>query len=183
MIDPDTDLLSGLRAGEADALHALMNRHLTRIHRLCVRLIGDPHQAEDVAQEVFVATWVHAPKWREGEAKLLTWMCRVATNRCLDYLKRRKPIYTDVLPDVADTQSPAEQRLAIADRDIKLRAGLDRLPDRQKAALVLFYFDELSQKEAAEVMELGLKAYESLLTRAKNALRATVELEEIGHDR
>lgn len=174
-IDPDADLIPRLAAGDQTALSELMDRRLKTLHGLAARLLSDAVMAEDVAQTVFLKTWTHAPKWEPGKARLLTWMCRVATNQCLDILKRKGPIYSDSVPDIEDGRMSAVEMLSANDDASKVRRAMTTLPDMQRAAITLCYFDELSQKEAATILGVSVKAYESLLSRGRKKLRTALE--------
>lgn len=174
-LDPDADLIPRLAAGDENALSELMTRRLKTIHNLAARMLNDPVMAEDVAQSVFLKTWTHAPKWEVGKARLLTWMCRVATNQCLDILKRKGPIYSDAVPDIEDGRASAVEILSADDDASKVRRAMATLPNTQRAAITLCYFDELSQKEAATILGVSVKAYESLLSRGRKKLRDALE--------
>ncbi|MEM7678824.1 MAG: sigma-70 family RNA polymerase sigma factor [Myxococcota bacterium] len=172
MTDPDSDLLPGLRAGNETALRSLVERRTTTLHRLCYRLLGDEFEAEDVCQESFLKFWRAAPDWREGEARILTWLCRVATNACYDRLRKKRPDLPGEMEDQADTRSDAHVVLAERQRWDALQTAMMQLPDRQRTALSLCYDEALPQREAAAVMNIGEKAYEGLLVRGRKALRA-----------
>jgi len=134
-------------------------------------MLGDNALAEDVAQESFLKLWQNAPRWQDGNAKLLTWLRRVATNACLDRLRKKGPIYSDALPELADERASAEAALHQDQRAARVQKALGRLPDRQRAAISLSYYQEVSQKEGADILGVSQKAYESLLVRARKALR------------
>lgn len=170
--DPDADVLVGLRAGDERALRELMARHLDRIHALAARLLGDAALAEDVAQTVFLKTWQMAPQWKSGQARLLTWMQRVATHHCLDMLRKKAPIYTDTVPDIQDGRPQAEKSLADTQTRETVKAALDNLPENQKAAIILSYYENVSQKHGADILGVSEKAYESLLVRGRKHLKA-----------
>jgi len=171
-IDPDADLIFGLRAGDERALSSLMDRHMSAIHKLAFYMLGDQMAAEDITQSVFLKTWTHMPTWQTGQAKLLTWMRRVATNACLDALKKKKPIYTDDVPDVNDEADTPFEALARAQQRQYVQAALGALPDNQRAAVTLSYYQGVSQKEGAAILEISEGAYESLLVRARKNLKA-----------
>jgi len=175
MIDPDAELVRNAGAGDAQAASALVRKHLPRMIALARRMLNDAAEAEDVGQEVFLRVWREAPRWKPGGAKFETWMHRVALNQCYDRLRRRRE-KTDPdaglnLPDAAPLASDlwlAQQRAA------KVGAALAQLPERQRAAIELVHFQELTNIAAAETLEISVEALESLLARGRRALKAAL---------
>lgn len=170
--DPDAELVA--RVGERDpaAVRTLVARKLPRLLALATRLLGDRMEAEDVAQEAFVRVWKQAPGWRTGEAKFDTWLHRVALNLCYDRLRGHREEPVEVLPETPDPSPTPDARLESRARDARVRAALAALPARQREALVLNYYQELSNLEAAALMGISVDALESLLARARRGLRA-----------
>lgn len=177
-VDPDADLLPGLRAGQSLALQTMMDRHLYKIHALAFYMLADRSLAEDVAQESFVKLWQAAPDWREGEARILTWLRRVATNACLDRLRKKGPIYTDSVPEQIDDAATAYDHVAQSDQARLVQEAMRTLPDTQRAAMTLSYYQNLSQKEGADIMGVSQKAYESLLVRGRRTLKSRLMTEK-----
>ncbi|WP_371396084.1 sigma-70 family RNA polymerase sigma factor [Fretibacter rubidus] len=175
--DLDADLIPRLAAGDDKALGELMDRHMSRIHGLATRLLGDPVMAEDVTQTVFLKTWQIAPDWVPGKAKLITWMSRIGTHACFDIIKKKKPVYVDSPPELIDDHDDAAKGLMIAQRRQTVDSALAALPDNQRAAMVLCYYQYMSQTEAAEILGVSVKAYESLLSRARRQLSRTLDPE------
>lgn len=176
--DPDHDLIPGLRAGNEAALRTLMDRRLKTVHRLAYRLLGDAFEAEDVCQDIFLKFWRAAPDWREGEARVLTWLCRVATNACYDHLRKSRPDLPGDMREQADARDGADIRLVARQRWDALQAAMMGLSERQRAALSLCYDQALSQREAATVMGISEKAYEALLVRGRKTLKALMQESE-----
>lgn len=172
--DPDNDLLPGLQNGQETALAGLMDRHLKTITAIGFYMLGDSSLAEDVAQSTFLKLWQIAPNWKPGQATLLTWMRRVATNDCLDRLRKKRPIYSDNVPEQTDKALSPLESLQKSDTQRHVREALSRLPDTQRAAITLTYYQGVSQKEGAEILGQKLKAYESLLSRAKKNLKTAL---------
>ena len=181
-LDPDSDILPALMAQDQGAFAMLMDRHIRSLSALCAQMLGDMHLAEDITQSVFLKTWQMLPNWQTGNAKLITWMRRVATNMCLDHLRKKKPIYTDNVPDQAGAEPLQDDHLAERQRSEQVFAAMDILPDRQKAALTLFYYQELPQKQCADIMELTVPAFESLLRRSRQALKTSLEQNPLNLD-
>ncbi|MGF6721737.1 RNA polymerase sigma factor (sigma-70 family) [Paraburkholderia sp. GAS41] len=170
--DPDAELVA--RVGEQDpaAVRTLVSRKLPRLLALATRMLGDRMEAEDVAQEAFVRIWKQAPHWQEGEARFDTWIHRVALNLCYDRLRRQREDPVAELPDEVDPQALPDIQLEARVRDERVRTALAALPVRQREALVLNYYQELSNIEAAALMGITVDALESLLARARRNLRA-----------
>lgn len=169
--DPDHDLVPGLRAGDVQAFRLLMDRRLPSVHRLAYRILGDASEAEDVAQETFLKFWSHAPDWKDGKARILTWLCRVATNACYDKLRRKRAVLVGDGLDPVDDRDNSETLMIARQRWDDLQAAMMQLPERQRAALSLCYEDGVSQRDGAAVMEISEKAYEGLLVRGRRALK------------
>jgi RNA polymerase sigma-70 factor (ECF subfamily) len=170
--DPDAELVAQVGKRDPAAVRTLIARKLPRLLALAVRMLGDRMEAEDVAQEAFLRIWQHAPRWREGEARFDTWLHRVALNLCHDRLRKQRHEPADELPEAADPGPLPDARLEARARDARVQAALAGLPARQREALVLNYYQELSNLEAASLMGITVDALESLLARARRNLRA-----------
>jgi RNA polymerase sigma-70 factor (ECF subfamily) len=169
--DPDGELVVRVGAGEPAAIQAFVARKLPRMLALARRLLSDPAEAEDVAQEVFVRAWKQAGTWRPGAARFDTWMHRVALNLCYDRLRRRREDVRADPPDRPDPAHNAEQALEAQERGQRIEAALAALPERQRTAMVLHHYQELSNIEIAALMETSVEAVESLLSRGRRALK------------
>nr|WP_179401498.1 RNA polymerase sigma factor [Burkholderia guangdongensis] len=170
--DPDAELVARVGRREASAIRALIARKLPRLLALATRMLGDRMEAEDVAQEAFMRIWRQAPHWKTGDAKFDTWLHRVALNLCYDRLRGHREEPAETLPDAPDPAAAPDARLDARARDERVRAALAALPARQREALVLTYYQELSNIDAAGLMGISVDALESLLARARRTLRA-----------
>lgn len=181
--DPDADLVA--RVGRQDPLAAreLVARKLPRLLALASRMLGDRMEAEDVAQEAFVRIWKQAPRWKEGEARFDTWLHRVAMNLCHDRLRGRREDPVDDWPDHPDPGPGPDAVVEARTREMQVQAALAALVPRQREALVLTYYQELSNIEAAAVMDITVDALESLLARARRGLREKLAVTDIGKTR
>lgn len=181
MPDEADDLLMR-RAGTGDgaAFAILVDRHAGRARAIAMRLTGNAADADEALQEAFLRAWRKAPDWRANDeddatASFSTWLIRVLVNLCIDRRRRPQNLPLEVAGDPPDTGRNAEGRLA--DREVarSVRAAIDRLPDRQRVALLLCHFDGISNAEAAASLDVSVKALEALLVRARRSLRAMLE--------
>ena len=168
--DADDDLVMRAGRGDQRAIRTLVERKAPRVFALAGRMLGDLAEAEDVVQEAFLRTWRFAPNWRPGAARFDTWLHRVALNLCYDRLRRR--VSTVELPTDQLDPGPAPDR-GLHARDVGRRvdAALQGLSTRQREAIILCHYQELSNIEAADIMEISVEALESLLARGRRALR------------
>ena len=174
-IDPDVELLARIGNKEPAAVNEMVSRKLPRLLALASRILGDADEAKDVAQESFLRIWKQAASWRSGGARFDTWLHRVVLNLCHDRLRKRKErSLEDDEPGSEPIDSaprPDEQLEAMA-RSEQMAAALAALPERQREAIVLQYYQELSNIEAAALMNISVDALESLLSRARRNLRS-----------
>lgn len=172
--DPDVELLARIGNNEPAAVNEMVTRKLPRLLALASRILGDADEAKDVAQESFLRIWRQAARWRSGEARFDTWLHRVALNLCHDRLRRRRerPLNEEEALELADSAPPLDEQLESADRNARMAAALAALPARQREAIVLQYYQELSNIDAAALMNISVEALESLLSRARRQLRS-----------
>jgi RNA polymerase sigma-70 factor, ECF subfamily len=173
-MDADSDLMARVAGGDQWAFRALTERHAHAALRLARRILGDEAMGEDVVQEAFLRVWINAPRWRP-QAAFRTWLYRIVVNRSLNAKRRVPHLPLDAAPHAAAEQPPADEQLAHDERDRRLAAAIAALPPRQRAAIVLTYQEGLSNSEAADVLDTSVSSIETLLVRAKRALRAAFE--------
>ena len=171
MAGSDDALMARVAARDGDAFRTLIDAHAARVHALAWRMTGDASAAEDIAQEAMMRLWSHADRWQAGGPGVRAWLRRVTTNLVFDHSRRPRFDSDADLPERIDDAPPADEaidglRLRAAARDAVMT-----LPDRQRAAIILTYFEELPNAEAADLLGLNIKAFESLLLRARSALR------------
>lgn len=184
--DAEAALLAAFAAGDRHAAAELTRRLGGKTFGLALRLLGNPAEAEDVAQDAMLRLWRVAPNWRTGEARVSTWLYRVTVNLATDRRRRARGGTTplDAIDEPEDGAPGAAQRMIAAERGDALQAALMQLPERQRQAVVLRHIEELGNPEIAEVMEISTEAVESLTARGKRALTAILagRRAELGYD-
>ncbi|MES2861039.1 MAG: RNA polymerase sigma factor [Pseudomonadota bacterium] len=173
-VDPDEDLVRRVGQGDPAAIQAMVARKLPRILALAHRMLGDAVEAEDVAQDAMLRAWKQAPRWTPGKAKFDTWLHRVGLNLCYDRLRKRREVPTETPPDRPDPGPAPDRGLLAAELGVRVDLALQALPVRQREAIVLCHYQELSNIEAAGLMEVSIEAIESLLSRGRRTLRQTL---------
>ncbi|MDE1145539.1 MAG: sigma-70 family RNA polymerase sigma factor [Azospirillaceae bacterium] len=169
--DGDDALMARIADGDERALRAVGQRHYATTWRLAKRLLSSEADADDVAQEVLVRVWNHAGRWTPGRAQLSTWLYTVTYRLCLDRLRMRRHDTLDEAMEVADPAERVDDRLERRSEQQQVRDALATLPEKQRAALTLFYYQEMPGPQASAVLGLNQRAYWSLLHRARNALQ------------
>lgn len=169
----DTELLERIRNGDQQAFGQLVPLLFPHVYRAADRVLRQDQEAEDVAQEVFLKIWQNTPDLQQG-AFLKAWAIRVATNGAIDRLRKRKPDLADEVPERADPAPDAQIALQKGEAASAIQAAIDALPERQRLALVLTYYEGLANKEAADLLEVSVDALESLLARARRGLKAVL---------
>ncbi|WP_245427490.1 RNA polymerase sigma factor [Bradyrhizobium sp. MOS003] len=171
----DEALMVEVSARQQHAFRILMQRHMPRALRVAQRIVRDPAEADDIGQEALLRVWSHAASFDPKVAKFTTWFYRIVLNLTFDRTRRRSFHPLDEAGEVPDTAPHAAESMIAAEEHRMLQRAMANLSDRQRGAIALFYVEGLSGQEAAEAMNLSAKAFESLLGRARAALRESVQ--------
>ncbi|OBV11884.1 sigma-70 family RNA polymerase sigma factor [Erythrobacter dokdonensis] len=180
----DAALVARLAARDPVALREVIAGYAGQLNRIAYRMVGNPHEAEDIVQEAMLRLWDHAPRLAArhpagtpagGALRLSGWLGRVTTNLAIDKLRLARRVSGEEVPERADEAPLADAMIEADERDGATRALVLALPERQRAAIVLTYYEDLPNAEAAEAMDMNIKAFESLLHRARAALRQAFE--------
>ncbi|MCW5729376.1 MAG: RNA polymerase sigma factor [Alphaproteobacteria bacterium] len=167
----DETLMGRVATGDHAAFRALVDRHVARATALAYRILGRRAEAEEVVQEAFLRVWTTAPRWNLDGALFRTWFSRVLTNLCIDRRRRPRMDPMEAAGDPADPSPGADAAIEERQRGALVAAAMAELPERQRVALALCYWQEMSNIEAAEVMQISVGAVESLLVRARRSLK------------
>jgi len=172
----DEELMARVAATDDHAaFRMLMHRHMRRAVRVAQGIVSNAADADDVAQDAFLRIWHRSKSFDPTLAKFTTWMHRIVVNLAIDRT-RRPP--TEPIERAAEIADPGDEALTtLIDREQRqaMTIALARMPARQRAAVTLFHFEGLSGRECALVLGVGEKAFESLLIRARTALKHGVE--------
>ncbi|NDE91260.1 MAG: sigma-70 family RNA polymerase sigma factor [Alphaproteobacteria bacterium] len=173
IMQSDEQLIEAVQAGEAAAFEKLAQRHADRFFNFALRICGSRMDAEDMVQEAFLRLWRNPFAWKpEGGGQFTTWFYRVLVNLFLDHKRRTKKTESDdILSNMPDGALSAQALMEAEAEDKALLKAINALPPHQHVAVQLFYYDGFSQAEAAAAMQLHVKAYESLLHRARQSLK------------
>lgn len=172
--DTDALLVRSARDGDRLAFQRLVQRHLRRSVATASRLLGRDANAEDVTQEAFVRLWNRLGDLEIGEAGVWPWLRRVIFNLCMDRKRARRQNVPDALDLLA---SDDDQHRDVERKDLARRVdlSLQALPERQQAAIGLFHYEGYTVKEIADTLESSADAVESLLGRARRALKKALQ--------
>jgi len=171
----DRVLLTRVARQDSQAFRILVDRHLGAIVALARRMLKDEAEADDIAQEALLRLWRAGETLDVGPQGVRPWLRRVTSNLCLDRIRAtRRTVVTDEVPEVAEEPT---QAAGLEEQDLAKRVGeaMNVLPERQRRALTLFHHEGLSQAEVGEILGVSDEAVESLLSRARRALRASLE--------
>ena len=173
----EKELILRCQRGDEAAFEALIHAHEKRVYTLCRRMCRSEDDALEAAQDAFLAVWRGIGEFR-ADAAFSTWLYRLATNACLDLLRREKKRSGDVSLDgaeapldLADGAALPEEAAIRADTRRMVREALEALPDGYRQILLLREAEQLSYQEIAAVTELELGTVKSRISRARQALR------------
>ena len=182
----DIEIIRLLLQGDRDKFRILVERYQSMVFRTCMGFLHNKDDADDLTQDVFIQVYKSLSGFK-GEAAFSTWIYRIAVNASLNKVRKnsRNPVLNrldslfdsgkekkNLLPDF-DHENP-ESILIRQEYSNWVQEALDRLPENQRTAIVLSKYDDLSQKEIAEIMKTTEGAVEALIQRAKKNLRLTL---------
>jgi len=168
--DIDTTLMIRAAEGDLAAFEEVVRRNQAGAWALAWRCLGDATEAQDIVQEAFLKIYKAASRYRPT-AKFRTYLYRVVTRLCLDWEAKKRPDYTDTLLSFPDSSCGPEALVGQIELSDAIRKCLADLPMNQRLAITLRHYDGMSYEEIAEVLNVSAKAVDSLLQRARDALR------------
>ncbi|MGG1572624.1 RNA polymerase sigma factor SigW [Fictibacillus sp. NRS-1165] len=175
------NLVSQVKSGDQEAFEGLVEIYKDKIYRLCYRMVGDSHEAEDLAQEAFVRAYINIDKY-SGSYKFSTWLYRIATNLCIDKLRKKKPDYSmdaeipgtegaTLYSQVAGADPLPEEEVEEKEKRDHLQQEIMKLPEKYRTAILLKYVEDLSLEEISSVMDLPVPTVKTRIHRGREALK------------
>lgn len=172
----EESIVSRVLAGDTEAFAELIERYKVAVYNLCARMLHDPTEAEDAAQEVFVRAYTQLHSYQPGR-RFSTWILSIASHYCIDMLRRRKPVVdldTIAFWKQSDQPEPEERALSSETRD-EVRDLLTKLPDKYRGVTVLRYWQDLSYDEISQATGLSVATVKTRLFRARELLAKELE--------
>ena len=178
--EPDEVLMSRAQAGDVRAFAELVQRYKDPMYNLAYRMLRDRQEAEDIAQETFLHVFRALNRFQTGE-RFSPWVYRIATNLCLDKLRRNKGMSisldapmgpeSDVYLQVADPGDGPDAALELSELRDDVQRAVDALPERYRTIVILRHLHDRSYEEIAEIVDLPLGTVKTRLFRAREILR------------
>ncbi|MFD2442544.1 RNA polymerase sigma factor SigW [Bacillus sp. CGMCC 1.16607] len=167
--------------GDQDAYGELVEIYKDKVYQLCYRMLGNRHESEDIAQEAFIRAYINIHSFNI-DLKFSTWLYRIATNLCIDRIRKKKPDYyldsevsgTDGLnmySHIPSTTDMPEKELESLELEETIQREIMKLPDKYRSVIVLKYIDELSLNEISELLNLPIGTVKTRIHRGREALR------------
>ena len=171
----DEFLIRLIQEGRHDAFAEIVNRHSKRFYSIAYRFIFNKDDAEDIVQEAFMKLWEKRLNWNPNkEAKFTTWFYKVVLNLCIDHNRKKKPEPLSEEMPLIDKQQGHEALIQEKQKQVMLERFIQELPERQRLALNLCFYEGISNQEASEMIGVNLKALQSLIMRAKMTLKEKI---------
>jgi len=177
----EQELVDRARAGDQSAFEQLVLEHQNKVYSLAFRMVNDREEAADLAQEAFLKAWQGLPAF-QGESSFATWIYRLTTNLCIDYIRRQKrrqevqPVASLDDPDSglgepADWKQDPQHHVERQELHRALARALQQLPDYQRQILVMRELSGLSYQEIGQALDLDLGTVKSRIARARKNLQ------------
>ncbi len=173
MREDEREAVEACQRGEREAFDRLVERFQRDVYRLCYRYVNNHEDANDVAQEVFLKAYRAIRRFR-GDSSFSTWLYRIAVNTCLNFRSARKP-QTEELPEaLADPRAGVAASLESDEQARRVRDAIRRLPEKQRATLILKVYHDLTHEEVARILGSTVGTVKANLFHALGNLRKLV---------
>lgn len=175
--EAEREEVEACRRGQREAFDRLVVRYQRDVYRLCYRYVNDHEDANDLTQDVFLKAWRAIGRFR-GESSFSTWLYRIAVNACLNFRALRRPATQELPESLADPVPGSLARAESDDEARRVRAAVVRLPEKQRATLILKVYHELTHEEVAGILGSTVGTVKANLFHALGNLRRLMAEEE-----
>lgn len=167
--------------GDQNAFADIVSLYQHKLYQVCYRMLGNKQESEDIAQEAFVRAYMNLHTF-DQKRKFSTWLYRIATNLCIDRIRKKKPDYyldaevngtegLDMYSQLAVDDQLPEEKLVQMELQERIQYEIGRLPDKYRSVIVLKYIEELSLQEISEILDMPLGTVKTRIHRGREALR------------
>lgn len=167
--------------GDHNAFGEIVELYKDKVFQICFRMLGNRQEAEDLAQEAFVRAFVNIRSFNI-QMKFSTWLYRIATNLCIDRLRKKKPDYyldaevsgsegLNMYSQIASDMAKPEDEVESLELQETIQVEIMKLPEKYRSVIVLKYIEELSLKEISEILDLPVGTVKTRIHRGREALR------------
>jgi RNA polymerase sigma-70 factor (ECF subfamily) len=167
--------------GDQNAFAEIVELYQDKLYRVCFRMLGNKHEAEDIAQEAFVRAFINIHTF-DTKRKFSTWLYRIGTNLCIDRIRKKKPDYyldaevagaegLNMYSQIAASEELPEDQVMKMEMQDRVQYEISRLPDKYRAVIVLKYMEDLPLQEISEILEMPLGTVKTRIHRGREALR------------
>ncbi len=173
----DADLMLRVAGGDSLAFRLLAGRHMAKGHAIAFRITHNREDAEEAVQDALSRIWRNAARFEPGRAAFSTWFYSILVRCALDRMRRRPPDAEDIdafAEQLADPGEGSDAAYLRGGEARRIASAVAALPEQQKTAVVLCYYEDFTQPEAARIMKVNLKQVEGLLSRARKTLKASL---------
>lgn len=167
--------------GDQNAFAEIVELYQDKLYRVCFRMLGNMHEAEDIAQEAFVRAFINIHTF-DTNRKFSTWLYRIGTNLCIDRIRKKKPDYyldaevagtegLNMYSQIAASEELPEDQVMKMEMQDRVQYEISRLPDKYRAVIVLKYMEDLPLQEISDILEMPLGTVKTRIHRGREALR------------
>jgi RNA polymerase sigma-70 factor (ECF subfamily) len=171
--EDDREAVEACQHGNRDAFDRLVERYQRDVYRLCYRYLNNHEDANDAAQDAFLRAYRAIGRFR-GDSAFSTWLYRIAVNTCLNYRAARKPAGSELPDALVDPRPGAQARVEKDERSRRVREAVSRLPEKQRATVILKVYHDLTHEEVAGVLGSTVGTVKANLFHALGNLRKTL---------
>jgi RNA polymerase sigma-70 factor (ECF subfamily) len=168
--EDDREDVQACQRGEREAFDRLVARYERDVYRLCYRYVNNHHDANDMAQEVFLKAYRAISRFR-GDSAFSTWLYRIAVNTCLNFRSTRRPEPVELSEQLPDTSVGVMDHMEQDERSQQVREAVQRLPEKQRATLILKIYHDLTHEEVAAILGASVGTVKANLFHALGNLK------------